>query len=753
MFWGRWHPDLVAAVLLAVVACALMAPYLLSPDMMMWPRSGLGSDLTTYNWSPAYFIRQQLATTGHFPLWWDTTLSGLPLVGNPGLRVFYPPMLLAILAPTSLFFGFACVNAFNLWIAGVGMYVLASRVMRVSRYAAFAAALVMLLTPRLSANIVGDMGYTAGLCWTPLTLACVRLALDRRSLRRAIVAGLCFGLLFTLNFVNFLYLAIFVGGYALLRLIETRRDRRGLRQIVGVGLVLAIFLVGAAAFMLFPFLTFLPYQSRQTLTLADANYLALPWPFLFEFLYPSPFRFPEWTFHVGLLPLVLALIGLRHPSRREVGLWVAMLLFSLLFALGTATPLYGAFVRWVPGFSLMRVPARMLFFAVLPLIALSALGLDAWLRRAQPLDRRWLAVAGLFGVLTIAARFLMRRPEEPDWLLGVAAAVSVIVGMLALSFPRSSTRGLLVLCLLVELLPLAASYLRLRPFDDLYQLSSAVAPVIADRQRGAIFRVYGTQRELGDHILTWKGLQSVDGLNSFQFADYADLMRLASGCPLDVVTAAIPACASTERSVDANRLTRPDPRLLGLLNVRYLLASFDLRAAPARRLLTQDGQLRVYRNDAELPRAFAVGQVLDGAVPLDQIDPRQTATVASALETAAYVEPGFVPATIREASGGRVDLTITVPRVMLLIVSETWTPGWQASVDDRPARVLRVDTSLLGVELTPGAHRVQLVFAPPAFTVGAAVTGITLLLASALLVVSRKRRLDRAIASKSQLRL
>jgi hypothetical protein len=736
---ARRHPDGAAVIGLALLAIVLMGPYLLSPDVMMWPRSGLGSDLTTYNWSPSTFIRQQIAATGHFPLWWDTTLSGLPMVGNPGVRVLYPPMLLAILAPTTLFFGFACVNAFNLWIAGIGMYVLAGRGMSLNRFAAFAAALVMLLTPRLSANVVGDMGYTAGLCWTPLTLACVRLALDRRSWRWGIAGGLCLGLLFTLNFVNLLYLAIFVGVYALLRLVETRRDPRGLLQLVGVGVVLALFLVGAAAYMLFPFLTFLPYQSRQTLTLADANYLALPLPFLFEFLYPSPFKFPEWTFHVGLLPLVLALVGLRHRLRREVWLWVVMLLFSLIFALGTATPLYGLFIRFAPGFSLMRVPARMLFFVMLALIALSALGIDAWMRRGTPLDRRWLAVGALFGLITIAARLLMRRPEELDWLLGLPAALSVVIGLLALSFPRSYSRGLLALCLLVELFPLAVSYARLRPFDDLYQVSSAVEPILADQQQGDVFRVFSTQRELGDHLLTWKGLQSVDGLNSFQFAYYADLMRRASGCPLDVVTAAIPACASTELSVDANQLTQPNPALLGLLNVRYLLASFDLPSDPALHLLGQDGKLRVYSNDAELPRAFAVGQVLSDSALLDRVDPREAATVASKLDVSAYSEPGYAAATLHQASGGLYDLTIDVPRAMVLVVSATWTPGWQATVDGQPAGVLRVDSSLLGVALTPGVHHVQLTFAPPAFTIGVVVTAITGL-AGGLLIATRKRR-------------
>jgi hypothetical protein len=61
--------------------------------------------------------------------------------------------------------------------------------------------------------------------------------------------------------------------------------------------------------------------------------------------------------------------------------------------------------------------------------------------------------------------------------------------------------------------------------------------------------------------------------------------------------------------------------------------------------------------------------------------------------------------------------------------ADLFYPGWEARVDDRPARVLRVDLALRGVLLAPGRHRIELRYAPLSAGVG---FGITLLAAAVL---------------------
>jgi hypothetical protein len=492
------------------------------------------------------------------------------------------------------------------------MYALARWTMPVGRFAACVGALLFMLTPRLAANLVGDMGYAAGLCWAPLALACLRAALERASLRWAVAAGVSGAMLFTLNFVIFLYLGLFAAAYTLLLAVQ-RRSGRALLRLAGVCALLGVVLLGAAAFQIVPLATYLPYQSRQALTLAENDYLALPPALLLEALYPNALRFPEWTFHVGLLALPLALLAARHPVRREALLWGVMLLFAIAFALGTSTPLYALIVEYVPGFALMRAPSRMLLFAALALAALAALGVDAWLRRGFRLGASWLAGALLLAMSSVAARVVTVRPGEVDWLLGGVAAAALLGGVATLMKRPAASRALLALAVIAELFPLAASYMQHIDFASIVPTPAVAAPIVADRTRGDVFRIYGVGRELPDHLLAGYRLQSAEGLNSFQFTHYADYMRVASGCPLTGVTAAVPVCASTEVAADAAALVRPHAALLGALNVRYLTAPAALPndTSDLQLVFQRDGRW-LYRNHAEMPRAYVVFDVRAG---------------------------------------------------------------------------------------------------------------------------------------------
>jgi len=87
---------------------------------------------------------------------------------------------------------------------------------------------------------------------------------------------------------------------------------------------------------------------------------------------------------------------------------------------------------------------------------------------------------------------------------------------------------------------------------------------------------------------------------------------------------------------------------------------------------------------------------------------------------------------------GRVALDVKAAADGLLVLSEVYYPGWQASVDGVPAALLRADHALIAVPVLAGHHQVELRFDPTIVKVGLAITGLTLLVAGALLVVSAR---------------
>jgi uncharacterized membrane protein YfhO len=51
----------------------------------------------------------------------------------------------------------------------------------------------------------------------------------------------------------------------------------------------------------------------------------------------------------------------------------------------------------------------------------------------------------------------------------------------------------------------------------------------------------------------------------------------------------------------------------------------------------------------------------------------------------------------------------------MLVLHETYYPGWVAEIDGRAARILRADVLFRGVEVPPGKRKVVFRFAPLSF--------------------------------------
>lgn len=758
------HPNLTAALLLLFIAILLFIPYLTQPDALMWPRSELGTDMLTYNWPSVYFFREALQKDGAIPLWQATSGGGLPMVGNPAIRVFYPPQLLASLLPIPILWGYALLNVFHFWLAGIGGFGLARSVLKADYWPALLGGLLVMLTPRLSSNVVGDVGYTHGLCWLPLCLLWTRLAFDRLSWRWAIAAGLALCCIYLNNIQYILYAGWLVAlyfVYCCVWLALKRQRPRIWLQHVGVLVVMGIACIGFSAFQSFTFASYLPYQSRQTMTLADADYLALPPIVLINTVFPLAQKFPEWEVYAGLLPLLLAPLALSRGVRREVGWWAGLFWFTVLFSLGSLTPLYSLMFYSVPGFSFLRVPARMWYVAAIALSMLAVMGLNRVLRQGQISARglRWLwGSARLILFLTLAGRFLTRRPDELDWLLGIPAAVGVVIALVALrrwQQGRLHVRRLAVLlcgAVILDLFPLDMAFGTPRPISEFLQ-TPAIVQTMINKAGNQPYRVYSLRRAITDPVAVVNRLQTADGLNSFQFGSYSAFMRLASGCNLEGLAAAIPPCISDEISQTAYLDARPNPSLLGALNVRYLISPLDL-SDPNLELLDSTNENRLYENTAALPRVFTVGTVEKSDNPLSRLTQVNPALVAilDSKQSFDFDLPNndsTGEATLLHESANQIQVNVQMPESGLLILAEPWTPGWEAEVDDQRSPVLRVDGTLRGVYLTPGSHMVTFYFRPSAFIAGLVVTAFTLVITIIVLLMDRRAKRKNILAART----
>jgi hypothetical protein len=191
----------------------------------------------------------------------------------------------------------------------------------------------------------------------------------------------------------------------------------------------------------------------------------------------------------------------------------------------------------------------------------------------------------------------------------------------------------------------------------------------------------------------------------------------------------------------------PVERVWEMLNVKYVITWRKTLAAPSEVLYEEPkGEEMSYfhRLDQVGPRAYVVhmARVADDAEALavltdPDFDPFTEAVVSEPLpfsltQFIVTEEPPRIKWVGREP--GRLALDVYTPVDGLLILSEVYYPGWRARVDGEPAKIFRAQHTLRALPLRAGQHHIEMSFRPVGFTVGAVISGVTLLLAIAWVV-------------------
>jgi hypothetical protein len=158
-----------------------------------------------------------------------------------------------------------------------------------------------------------------------------------------------------------------------------------------------------------------------------------------------------------------------------------------------------------------------------------------------------------------------------------------------------------------------------------------------------------------------------------------------------------------------------------------------------------EAELVLYERLDPLARAFFVDRVVtvgdsDEALnAMANLDMRSTAVVEADAPIQQSASPGDALRDI-SASPGSLHFSTHTRRARFAVVSEVWHPGWSATLDGQPVSLQRTDHALLGLEIPPGDHRVDLSFTPPAWRLGVGVSLAGLVLLAGLAVAAVRRR-------------
>jgi hypothetical protein len=166
-----------------------------------------------------------------------------------------------------------------------------------------------------------------------------------------------------------------------------------------------------------------------------------------------------------------------------------------------------------------------------------------------------------------------------------------------------------------------------------------------------------------------------------------------------------------------------------------------------------DDGLLIVRNLRACPRAWLVSEAVsvDGEEALHRIrgegpdfDPRRTALVEDAPNELPPLPGGELDArsSVRVVAyePSRIVVETDAQTPTLLVLSEMFYPGWEATVDGHAERIHLADFLLRAVPLPAGTHRMEMRYRAPQARNGAIISLVMLLSLAGLVVVARRRR-------------
>ncbi len=485
------------------------------------------------------------------------------------------------------------------------------------------------------------------------------------------------------------------------------------------------------------------------------------------------------SLYLGALALALALLGGTHRGggalpRRARRFLLGLLLLAVVLSLGRHLPFFELAYRWVPGIQVFRYPIKLMTLGLLPAALLAAEGAEAVAgagdRRRRTIARvAWggAGVSALLGLVwTVAPAFAQgvqrvffgqadARIAEglaQAWLWAGAVWLAATLALRLHGLRRGAWLPWVLAALVA--LDLTASGRRVNPTvpTALIAEEPPAAALVREHLRGGRFyrapitRAIPLRSPTAD--IQWLYRWSQEVLRFYLAASYG----IEVIYHLDYDGLAPARVMRLQRTLEAV----PWDRRLALLSagaVRVLVTD-EVLAEPGIEKLATIGSssqpFHVYRNaraaDREqLVRAYRRVASADEAVAAmlaPGFDPRQHAVVEGEVPDADLACRGPGRAAVTESSLHRRRIAVTTACPGLLVLSEVHYPGWRATVDGRPAPLLRANTAFTAVWLAAGEHEVEWRYVPRAFYLGLAISGATL--GVLLGLAARGRRRSRA---------
>jgi hypothetical protein len=673
---------------------------------------------------PSYAAVGAALRDGTLPLWNPYQLCGHPWLATLQSGVLYPFHVLYIWLPAHT--GMALSSWLHLVLAGGSMAVLLRR-LELSGWACLLAAIVFTTQGRLPLQ-TGAPNVLEAAAWLAPGAVAVTGIVRGRVGSSAFLLAICLAASLLAGYPQNTVYACYTWGALLLILLfaEGTPARNWALPLGAFGAAVALGTLLASPQLL----ATQELVDQATRTFGPLSYETMfpaGWPreslyhaFLVlmansEFEIESPF---------GVTALLLLPFSLLSARRRlVVGLFV-LLLVVFGIALGPASPLFDLYLM-LPGVGSFRRPTAKLLLVIGFLVAvLAAFGLDELQRRLR--EAMGAPIAAVAGVVALGIASLEPflgdgpRPVLPYWGDGPEAIYQTGLGPAAPS-PQSPSRILFFAPGAGVHLPAKLGIARRRRVFDDYE------PLSLLRQQN--------------------------------YLQYLAFGRIATSERAPFFGRLV-----LPKTVDAAEEMATRSRLLDVAGVRFLIAGRDRGSDPVleafarksgferqdepRRGTEERGDHIVFQNPDATPRAFVTYRALPA--PPDEELLRLLARPAFDPRKASYVEgpeigsgpPGYRAGhgvTLERDEPGRVEISAELEADGLLVLSDSFYPGWEATLDGEPAEIFATNHLFRSVAVPAGRHEIVFDYSPTWVPKAGAGVGISIAGLAGLLWWDRRR--------------
>ena len=715
-------------------------------------------------WLPRSCLLGRSLAGGHVPLWNPFEMAGTPFAADPQSGWLYLPwMLLSWLLPCGA--GLRAFIVLQPILAGLGLYWFL-RKERLHRICATVGGLSLAMMVAAS-NLAISLPFAATLAWTPFVLVGASGFLSKRRwfarLGWLALGALAWGQVASAHLSHGLLVSTaVVTAYVAARTIhDIRAGGSPASAAVGLALLFLAFLPIANLAILVPRFALIPNTSLRGGYAALGGTLArisgvedrpLPtsgiwsaWPVS---LASAPGAYAGAAVVLSI-PAAFRARGYRFLTTAFVA--AGGVAYALTLDLFVGAGWFRDLVLRLPyGDVYLHNPGRLRYLVLFVVPVLGAIGLQGFLER---LPSRREAAWWMGGAAALFVGFPVLLGAHPDrfvvFALGMSATVPVLFGVFR---GRRWAAAVLPVILAAELLggalwssayqggtvfvgleghahpALAPQPLRWPEVPmDRYLEAGPIARYLQNRADEARYlswippaayfnKGYLVSQKPGDWPALLLGravvfrLHDALGYSPIQLPRYWSYIRATNRLPV---------------FYNAAVLQLPSLQDMRLLGVRYLIGAQGVGLPPglSGSVVASERGYELYLVAGSEPRVSVVSKwttVPGGVEALEAIrdgsfDPGTSAVVEGQPGfSSAGQASGFVgSATYRETVPEDVSITASATSPSVVVVRNAWDGGWSATVDGRPAPVLRTDYFLQGVPIPAGTHEIRLTYGDP----------------------------------------